>query len=173
VAVQGVGKVGYDLCRQLHDAGASLVISDVNEKNLARARADFDARVVECDNILFEDVDVLAPCAMGAVLHANSIPDIKASVIGGAANNQLASEADGNRLFDRNILYAPDYVINSGGITSVSLEYMRNKTEADVHAQIALIPGRLADIFTASDKQQTPTNEIADSMAEAIVAAAA
>ena len=173
VAVQGVGKVGYDLCRQLHDAGASLVISDVNEENLARARADFGARVVECEKILFEDVDVLAPCALGAVLNASSIPDIKASVIGGAANNQLAAEGDGNRLFDRNILYAPDYVINGGGITSVSLEYMRDKTEADVRAQIALIPGRLTDIFAASDKQQTPTNVIADSMAEAIVAAAA
>ena len=173
VAVQGVGKVGYDLCRQLHAAGASLVISDVNEKNLARARADFGARAVECEKILFEDVDVLAPCALGAVLNASSIPDIKASVIGGAANNQLATEGDGNRLFDRNILYAPDYVINGGGITSVSLEYMKNKTEADVRAQIALIPGRLTDIFAASDKQQTPTNVIADSMAEAIVAAAA
>ncbi len=173
VAVQGVGKVGYDLCRQLHAAGASLVISDVNEQNLARARADFGARVVECDKILLEDVDVLAPCALGAVLNASSIPDIKASVIGGAANNQLATEGDGNRLFDRNILYAPDYVINGGGITSVSLEYMGNKTEADVRAQIALIPGRLTDIFAASDKQQTPTNVIADSMAEAIVAAAA
>lgn len=173
VAVQGVGKVGYDLCRQLHAAGASLVISDVNERNLARARADFGARVVECDKILLEDVDVLAPCALGAVLNASSIPDIKASVIGGAANNQLATEVDGNRLFDRNILYAPDYVINGGGITSVSLEYMGNKTEADVRAQIALIPGRLTDIFAASDKQQTPTNVIADSMAEAIVAAAA
>ena len=76
-------------------------------------------------------------------------------------------------MFDRNILYAPDYVINGGGITSVSLEYMGNKTKADAHAQIALIPGRLTDIFKAADKQQTPTNVIADSMAEAIVAAAA
>ena len=173
VAVQGVGKVGYDLCRQLHEVGASLVISDVNERNLARARVDFGARVVAPGKILFEDVDLLAPCAMGAVLDASSIPDIKASVIGGAANNQLATEQDGQRLFDRNILYAPDYVINGGGITSVSLEYMGNKTKADAHAQIALIPGRLTDIFKAADKQQTPTNVIADAMAEAIVAAAA
>jgi len=173
VAVQGVGKVGYDLCRQLHEAGASLVISDVNEKNLTRAQADFGAQVVATEKILFEDVDILAPCAMGAVLNSISIPGIKASVIGGAANNQLATEEDGKRLFDRNILYAPDYVINGGGITSVSLEFMGNKTEADVRAQIALIPGRLTDIFIASQKQQTPTNVIADSMAEAIVAAAA
>jgi len=173
VAVQGVGKVGYDLCRQLHAAGASLIISDVNEKNLERARADFGARVVTPEQILFEDADVLAPCAMGAVLDANSIPNIKASVIGGAANNQLATEADGKRLFDRNILYAPDYVINGGGIISVSLEYMGDKTEADVHAQIALIPGRLKDIFVTANKLQKPTNVIADAMAEAIVAGAA
>lgn len=172
VAVQGVGKVGYDLCRQLHEAGASLTISDVNEKNLARAQADFGAQVVATDKILFEDVDILAPCAMGAVLNSISISGIKATVIGGAANNQLATEADGKRLFDRNILYAPDYVINGGGITSVSLEYMGDKTEADVKAQIALIPGRLTDIFVASQEQQKPTNVIADSMAEAIVAAA-
>ena len=173
VAVQGVGKVGYDLCRQLHAAGASLVISDVNQQNLARTRDDFGAQVVAPEKILFEDVDILAPCALGAILNENSIPDIKASVIGGAANNQLATGQDGQRLFDRNILYAPDYVINGGGITSVSLEYMGDKTQADVHAQIALIPGRLTEIFVNSDRLQTPTNVIADSMAEAIVAAAA
>jgi len=171
VAVQGVGKVGYDLCRQLHAAGANLVVSDVNEQNLSRARTDFGVRVVSPDQILFEDVDVLSPCAMGAILDADSIPNIKATVIGGAANNQLATEADGQSLFDRNILYAPDYVINGGGIISVSMEYMGDKTEADVHAQIALIPGRLADIFVAAENQQTPTNIIADSMAESIVAA--
>ncbi|MDH3903154.1 MAG: leucine dehydrogenase [Xanthomonadales bacterium] len=173
VAVQGVGKVGYDLCRQLHAAGATLVISDVNDKNLERAQADFGARLVTPENILFEEVDVLAPCALGAVLNADSIPRIKAAVIGGAANNQLATEEDGKRLFERNILYAPDYVINGGGIISVSLEYMGDKTEADTRAQIALIPGRLTGIFVESEKQQIPTNEIADSMAEAIVAAAA
>jgi len=173
VAVQGVGKVGYDLCRQLHEAGASLVISDVNEQHLTRARADFGAEIVAPEQILFQDADVLAPCAMGAILDERSIPGIKAAVIGGAANNQLATEADGQRLFDRNILYAPDYVINGGGITSVSLEYMGDKTEDDVHEQIALIPGRLSEIFAASDKLHKPTNVIADSMAEAIVAAAA
>lgn len=173
VAVQGVGKVGYDLCRQLHAAGASLVISDVNDNNLERARADFGAQVVTPAQILFQDADVLAPCAMGAILDKENIPDIKALVIGGAANNQLATEEDGQRLFDRNILYAPDYVINGGGITSVSLEYMGNKTEADVHAQIALIPGRLSEIFATAERLKKPTNVIADSMAEAIVAAAA
>jgi leucine dehydrogenase len=172
VAVQGVGKVGFDLCRQLHAAGANLVISDVNEQSLARVQAEFGAQIVPPEQILFEDVDVLSPCAMGAILDAQSIPDIRATVIGGAANNQLATEEDGQRLFERNILYAPDYVINGGGIISVSMEYMGGKSESDVHAQIALIPERLADIFMASEQQQNPTNVIADSMAEAIVAAA-
>jgi len=119
---------------------------------------------------LFADVDIVSPCAMGAILDAQSIPKIKASIIGGAANNQLATEQDGQRLFERNILYAPDYVINGGGIISVSLEYEGNKTVSDVRAQIALIPGRLADIFAASEEKQVPTNVIADSMAETIVA---
>ena len=173
VAVQGVGKVGYDLCRQLHAAGASLVISDVNEQSLTRAQSEFGAQVVSPEQILFEDVDVLSPCAMGAILDANSIADIRATVIGGAANNQLATEQDGQRLFDRGILYAPDYVINAGGIISVSSEYAGGRTKSEVSAQIALIPGRLAEIFVNADEQKTPTNVIADAMAESIVVNAA
>jgi len=172
IAVQGVGKVGYDLCRQLRDAGASLVICDVNEDNLKRAQTELGAQVVAPEQILFQDVDVLAPCALGAILDGQSIPHIKAVIIAGAANNQLATEQDGQRLWDRNILYAPDYVINGGGIISAALEYMGDKTEADTIAQIALIPGRLSDIFTAADRQQKPTNVIADLMAEEIVASA-
>ena len=172
VAVQGVGKVGYDLCRQLHEAGASLIISDVNEDNLQRVQKEFGAQISSTDQILFEDVDVLSPCALGASLNAQSIPNIKARVIAGAANNQLATEEDGQRLFERNILYAPDFVINGGGIISVSLEYMGGKTDAEVRSQIALIPERLSSIFESSDQQQIPTNVIADTMSESIVTAA-
>ncbi len=170
VAVQGVGKVGYDLCRQLNAAGAELFISDVNRESLQRAKEDFGAKVVSTETILFEDVDILAPCAMGAILNEKSIQNIKASVIGGAANNQLASEMDGQRLFERGILYAPDYVINGGGIISVSMEYMGDKSEQDVRDQIALIPGRLTEIFESSAQQKVPTNVVADAMAESIVA---
>ena len=172
VAVQGVGKVGYDLCRQLHAAGAILVVSDVNEHIQSRAHTDFGAQVVSPEQILFQDVDVIAPCALGAVLDKGSIPNIKASVVAGAANNQLATAEDGQRLRDRSILYTPDYVINSGGIISVSMEYMGGKTAADVQGQIKLIPQRLSNIFVTADKQQKPTNEVADAMAEGIVAAA-
>ena len=171
VAVQGVGKVGYDLCRQLHAAGASLVACDVNQQNAARTKEDFGAKIVSPEQIMFQDVDILSPCALGATLDAQSIPQIRASIVAGAANNQLATLEDGQRLGDRGILYAPDYVINGGGIISASLEYMGDKTAADVSAQIALIPGRLTKIFVAADEQQKPTNVIADSMAESIVAA--
>jgi leucine dehydrogenase len=171
VAVQGVGKVGYDLCRQLHAAGAKLVISDVNESNLQRAQADFGAQVVNPDQILTQDVEVLMPCALGAILDEQSIPLLRAKIVAGAANNQLATPEDGQRLRDLNILYVPDYVINGGGIVSAALEYMGDKTEDDVRAQVALIPNRLSEIFTRADQLQKPTNLIADAMAESIVAA--
>lgn len=173
VAVQGVGKVGYDLCRQLHAAGARLVTADVKQQNAERTEADFGAQLVSAEQILFQDVDILAPCALGAVLDADSIPQIKASIVAGAANNQLATGDDGQRLRDRNILYVPDYVINGGGIISAALEYMGNKTADDVRTQIALIPARLTEIFVTADRQQKPTNVVADTMAESIVAAGA
>lgn len=169
IAIQGVGKVGYKLCRLLSEAGAELVVSDVDQQNTDRARAEFGARVAAPAEILYQDVDILSPNALGAILNEYSIPRIKAAVIAGAANNQLATEADGLRVYERNILYAPDYVINSGGISSVALEYQGGKTASDVAAKVAEIPGRLAEIFAASDKRQLPTNVIADAMAEAIV----
>lgn len=170
VAVQGVGKVGYDLCRQLHEAGASLITSDVNESNAARTHNEFGAVVVAPDKILFQKADVLAPCALGAVLNNESIPQINAKVIAGAANNQLAEQHNGQQLKDRQILYVPDYVLNAGGIISVSLEYMGDKTSADTKAQIELIPGRLSNLFKSADKLNQPTNVVADSMAESIIA---
>lgn len=169
VAVQGLGKVGYKLCQRLYDAGAGLVVSDVDAQLSERAKAEFGAQVVDSADILYQDVDILSPNALGAVLDEHSIPEIKATIIGGAANNQLATGQDGQRLYERNILYAPDYVINSGGITSVALEYEGGKSAADVAAKVAEIPGRLAGIFVASDERQTPANVIADNMAQAIV----
>lgn len=172
IAVQGVGKVGYDLCRQLREAGARLIVSDVSADNVLRAQQAFGARAVAPEEILYQDVEVLAPCAMGAVLDAQSIPRIKAAVIAGCANNQLATADDGSRLAERNILYAPDYVINGGGIISVALEYMRDKTIDDTREQIARIPARLTEIFETAAAQNKPTNVVADLMAERLVAAA-
>lgn len=170
VAVQGVGKVGYDLCKHLHEAGAKLITSDVNQSNVERTRSDFGATVVAPDQILLQHADVLAPCALGAILTDESIRQINAKIVAGAANNQLAEKHNGLQLRERNILYVPDYVINAGGIISVSLEYMGNKTAADTRAQIALIPDRLSELFISADRQNKPTNEVADAMAESIIA---
>ena len=120
VGVQGVGHVGYYLCRLLHAAGATLLVSDLDESRVDRA----------CD-------DVLAPCALGAVLHEGSIPGIRARIIAGGANNQLRSPEDGRRLADAGILYAPDYVINAGGIINVACEYFGDVDDAGVTELVA------------------------------------
>ncbi len=172
VAVQGVGHVGYHLCKYLHDAGAKLVVADVNRDNLKRVTDAMPVSVVAPTEILFADVDILAPCALGNVLNAQTIPRINARVIAGAANNQLSSAIDGERLKRRDILYAPDYVINAGGVISVAHEYLGKSSEDDVRREIARIPERLVEIFEESEKTERATNIIADELARRIVAQA-
>ncbi len=170
VAIQGVGKVGLNLCRLLNDAGARLTVADVNRDHLQQARDEFPVTEVAPTEILFSDVDVLAPCALGGILTAQTIPKIRATIIAGAANNQLSTEEDGARLAEREILYAPDYVINAGGIVNVAAEYFGNSSEEQVRAEIGQIPTRLDTIFAESKATQEPTNRIADGIARRIVA---
>jgi leucine dehydrogenase len=172
VAVQGVGHVGFYLCKLLHEAGAELVIADVNNDNLNATMAEVPATVVAPSELLFADVDVLAPCALGNILTSSTIPNIKAKVIAGAANNQLSTPADGLRLAEYDILYAPDYVINAGGIISVAAEYYGNASEDDVRADVGRIRDRLEKIFAEAKETGRPTNELADELARNIVAAA-
>jgi len=172
IAVQGVGHVGLHLCRHLHEAGAELLISDVNRDNLKMATDEMPATVVAPNELLFSDVDVLAPCALGNILTSTTIPKIKAKVIAGAANNQLAAAEDGARLAERDILYAPDYVINAGGIISVAAEYYGNSSEEDVRADVGRIKDRLEDIFREAKDTGRPTNELADELARKLIAAA-
>lgn len=171
VAVQGVGHVGAHLCKLLHDAGAKLLIGDINRDNLAAVSAAVPAEIVAPADIIFADADVLAPCALGNVLSSATIPGIRAKVIAGAANNQLSTEADGERLTKRNILYAPDYVINAGGIITVSHEYHGNSSEVAVLSDIEKIPLRLESIFKESIETGRPTNELADELARRLIAA--
>ena len=170
VAVQGVGHVGLKLCKLLADAGAELIVADVNRENLRLAASTTTVTEISPRDILFADVDVLAPCALGNVLSAQTIPRIKASIIAGAANNQLSTEADGQRLMDRDILYVPDYVINAGGVISVAHEYLGESSESEVDAEVSQIPERLREIFDESGRSSQPTNLIADDLARRIVA---
>jgi leucine dehydrogenase len=172
VAVQGVGHVGLNLCRMLHEEGAELFVSDVNRDNLNATRAELPVTVVAPTKLIYSDVDVLAPCALGNILTSTTIPKIKAKIVAGAANNQLATAADGARLADRDILYAPDYVINAGGIISVAREYYGSGSEDEVRADVYRIRERLQAIFDEAKSGGRPTNELADELARNLVAAA-
>ena len=170
VAVQGVGHVGIYLCKLLHEAGAKLLVADVNRENLVRVCEQVPAEVISPRDILFSDADVLAPCALGNVLNSETIPRIRAKVVAGAANNQLASVKDGARLTERGILYVPDYVNNAGGVISVAYEYLGNSTEAKVRSEVCRIPERLRRIFADAESSARPTNVVADELAQQIVA---
>ena len=171
VAVQGVGHVGAHLCRLLHDAGAKLIVADVNRKSLNAISSAMPVTVVAPTEVIYADADVLAPCALGNVLSSATIPRIKAKVIAGAANNQLSTLADGARLSAREILYAPDYVINAGGIISVSHEYYGDSSEDQVRSDVEKIPLRLHELFAESVKTGRPTNELADEYARRLITA--
>ena len=122
VAVQGLGKVGMDVARRLHEEGARLVVADVSEALTRKAADAFGAKVLPPDAIVTADCDVLSPNALGAVLNDVTIPQLHARVIAGAANNQLARDEHGKMLQARGILYAPDYAINGGGIIRVAAQ---------------------------------------------------
>jgi leucine dehydrogenase len=164
VAVQGVGGVGYHLCGLLARDGARVYAADVRPAAVQRVCDEFKAQPLAAEEIMAADVDVLSPCALGAVLNAQSIPRLRARIIAGAANNQLAQGQDGAALSAAGILYAPDYVINAGGIISVSLEY-QGGTEAQVMADIEGIPARLTEIFERARRENRTTNAVADQMA--------
>jgi leucine dehydrogenase len=169
IAVQGVGNVGIYLCRLLNDAGANILVADVNRTNLKRATDDLPVTEISPTQIVYADVDVLAPCALGNVLTSVTIPKLRASIIAGGANNQLATEDDGARVQDRGILYAPDYVINAGGIINVAHEYRGSGGEDEVRKDIEKIPGRLQAIFETADASGKPTNIVANELARRIV----
>jgi leucine dehydrogenase len=130
------------------------------------------ATVVAPKEILYADVDVLAPCALGNILTSVTIPRIKAKVIAGGANNQLSTLQDGVRLAERDILYAPDYVINAGGIINVAAEYYGGGSDDDVRTDVGRIKDRLSKIFREAKETGRPTNELADELARKLVAAA-
>ncbi|MGI9203626.1 MAG: Leu/Phe/Val dehydrogenase [Woeseiaceae bacterium] len=172
VAVQGVGNVGHYLCKLLHEAGANLLVADIDETRVARTVSEFAATAVSLEQILQEKADVLAPCALGAILSSSSIPLLNVPIVAGGANNQLATDADGQRLHDAGILYAPDYVINGGGIINVACEYYRDASDEEVMEQVAAIGPRLTGIFEESAASDLPTNIVADAQARRIIAAA-
>jgi len=167
VAIQGLGNVGLRLARHLHAAGARLWVTDIHPPAVEKAVRELGAQAVGMGEIASLDVDVFAPCAMGAVINDATVPALKARVVAGAANNQLAQSRHGQALFKRGILYAPDYVINAGGIIDIFYEGP-DYSESQVHAHLERIGTTLTAIFERSERRNQPTGEIADRMAEEI-----
>lgn len=177
VALQGVGHVGAYLADKLHAAGARLVISDVNQQALRDVADKTGAEVVAPDAIFDADAEVFAPCALGAILNGDTLPRLKAKVIAGGANNQLATPAIGRAVFDRGLIYAPDYVINGGGIINIASEVraLQRDEAYDPHwveGKLARLMETLDEVLTRSAAERRPTNEIADAVARERIGAA-
>lgn len=171
VAVQGLGSVGYSLCQKLHAAGAKLVVTDINPIALEKAANEFGADVVGLDDIYSQNVDVYSPCALGASINDGTIAQLKASIIAGCANNQLAEARHDQILKDKSILYVPDYVINAGGIINVALEIYPEPYCADEATKLVeRIYDTLMNVFETAKIQDKPTGIVADEMAREIIA---
>ena len=169
VAVQGLGNVGIRLCRLLSNAGAKLVVADVDPARALLVARECGARVVSTHEVLRVEADILAPCALGAILDETSIPDLNVGLVCGGANNQLATDLDGYALHARGIAYAPDYVVNAGGIINIAAEYL-GETPFDVQRRIEMIAGRVSDVLHRADRQNRPPHVIADDLARTIIA---
>ncbi len=168
VLVQGVGNVGYNLCKLLHAAGAEISIADINKHNILRVLDEMPAKVVAIDELHAENIDIFAPCAMGAILNEATIPKLKAKIIAGGANNQLASPEDGKLIKDRGILYAPDYVINAGGIINVYSE-MAGLSRESVCEKVSRIYETTLSVFEQAQSRNLSSDVVADEMAWNII----
>jgi len=165
VAVQGLGHVGYDLARRLKKSGARLIVADINEAATQRAADELGAEIVSVDVIHAQEADIFAPCALGGAINAQTIDEIQAYIVGGAANNQLKTPEMGAELLKRDILYCPDYVLNAGGIINVAAEVSGTYDYNWVDGKLEGLRRTLQEVFDRSESSARPTNEIADEMA--------
>jgi leucine dehydrogenase len=170
VAVQGLGHVGFALCELLHHRGARLVVAEQRSEIAARAAVAFDAEVMSSAALIQARVDVFAPCALGAVLDASTTERLRAKVVCGAANNQLATPQQGERLAARGILYAPDYLVNAGGIINVAAEYL-GWTAEEARQRVAAIGPRLAQVLDLAARDGVAPYRAADALARSTIAA--
>lgn len=169
IAVQGVGNVAFTLCRHLHEEGAKLIVTDINKVAVQQAVEEFGAKAVDINDIYSQDADIFAPCALGAIINDTTIPQLKAKVIAGSANNQLQDPIHGDRIHEMGIVYAPDYVINSGGVINVADELAGYNRERALK-RVDGIYGTIEQIFAISKRDKIPTYVAADRLAEERIA---
>jgi leucine dehydrogenase len=172
VAVQGAGKVAYYLMRYLHEEGATIIVTDIDAEKVRRAVQEFGARAVAPDVIFDQKADIFSPNALGAVINDETLPRLKVEIIAGGANNQLAEDRHGDLLEQRGILYAPDYVINGGGVINVYGELHRWPTER-AKKKAGEIYETLLRIFDIAKRERMPTYRAADRLAEQRITAVA
>ncbi|MBK9433200.1 MAG: Glu/Leu/Phe/Val dehydrogenase [Sphingomonadales bacterium] len=168
VAIQGVGSVGGGTARHLAAQGAKLTLSDVDSARAAALATELGAQTVEASEIMRVEADIFSPCALGAILTETSVAALRVKAVAGGANNQLATGTEGRMLADRGILYAPDYVINAGGIINV-LRHIDGAGDAEINTRIDAIPGRLESIWTESARTGQTSAEVADQMAKGLI----
>jgi leucine dehydrogenase len=169
VSLQGLGHVGQYVMRYLAAAGADLTVTDIDQERMAKAETEFGVATVSPDAIYDVDADIFAPNALGAILNDDTIARLKVKAIAGSANNQLAQDRHGDMLRERGILYAPDYIVNAGGIINIRYEGPGYDREA-AFADCARIYDTLLDVFRRAEKENSATNTIADRMAEERIA---
>lgn len=165
VALQGLGNVGFQLARKLHKAGARLTVTDIDEQRVRDAVVEFGATAVRPEAIYLTPCDVFSPCGLGGVINDESITQLNCRIVAGSANNQLQNVRHGKQLHQNNILYAPDYVINSGGLIYVSMHH-NGFPDHDIVHKSEEIAFTLEEIFSTSLRQSKPTSVIADTLAE-------
>ncbi|MBA2364967.1 MAG: Glu/Leu/Phe/Val dehydrogenase [Actinobacteria bacterium] len=165
VAIQGVGKVGYALCGHLSDAGAKVVVADADVDNLARAVSDFQVETCDSASIHTLPVDIFSPCALGGGINDDTISELACRIIAGAANNQLQRDAHGDKLRDLGILYAPDFVLNAGGLMNVEDE-LRGYNRERAMTRVEGIYKQLQQIFTVAKERRISTARAAKDYAE-------
>lgn len=168
IAIQGLGNVGYELARLLYESGARLTIADIDREKLTRCVNDFQATVAPPDAVHKIHCDVFSPCGLGSVLTKASINELNCQIVAGSANNQLALPHCGEIIHQRNILYAPDYLINAGGLMFVALQHKGAKLDA-IKEKIQDIGATLQTLLNRSLNQNIPSSEIADHMAEEVL----
>lgn len=169
IVIQGLGHVGYHLAQLLHRAGAKLTVADINPALVERAAIAFNANVVDTHQIHAVPCDVFAPCALGGILNETTINQLQTTIVAGAANNQLAHSINGQLLHDNGILYAPDYVINAGGLIFAASRYSETSEEKMLQ-HIDGIAMTLLEIFERSTLQNRPTNAVSDAIAKERIA---
>lgn len=167
IAIQGVGHVGNRLADFLFWEGGKLILTDIDAKKSHDRAKHYGAKEIEPDTYFDVECDILAPCALGGILNADTIPKLKCKAVAGGANNQLLTNEDGKRLMDRGILYAPDYILNSGGIINVCAEFEPNGYNPRLSRdKVNRIYDTLLELFDTAEREGKPTNLVADELAQ-------